>query len=135
VATVRSHGRTWRLVGPDGMRELAATYGVPGSTVSEQVAAAVEGGFDEYLDTVAHRLALGVAAVSVVIDPGLVILSGDVGTPGGAELAARVEKAAARMCPTGPRVVTTGVTGNPVLRGALVAALDRAREEVFSDTV
>lgn len=128
-------GSYQRLVGPDGMLELAAAHGVPGQTVSAQIEAAVEGGFDEYLDTVAHRLALGVAAVSVVIDPGLVVLSGDVGTPGGSALAARVEKAAARMCPTGPRVVTTGVTGNPVLRGALVAALDRAREEVFSDTV
>jgi hypothetical protein len=27
------------------------------------------------------------------------------------------------------------VGGNPVLRGALVAALEQAREQVFSDTV
>jgi len=128
-------GSYQRLVGPEAMAELAGRHGVPGESASEQVGAAVAGGFRAYLDELAHRLAIGVAAVSVVIDPGLVVLSGDVGTAGGAELASRVERAAARMCPTGPSVVPTGVTGNPVLRGALVAALDRAREEVFSDTV
>ena len=71
----------------------------------------------------------------MVIDPGLVVLSGDVGRAGGSDLAGRVERAVATMCPTAPSVVPTGVTGNPVLRGALVAALDRARDEVFSDTV
>jgi hypothetical protein len=29
-------------------------------------------------------------------------------------------------------VALSGVVGNPVLKGALLAALDRAREEVFS---
>ncbi len=128
-------GSFQRLVGPEAMLELAARHGIPGESVADQVAAAVAGGQDEYLDEVARRLAVGVAAVAVVIDPGLVVLSGDVGVAGGAELAARVERAAARMCPTGPEVVTSGVTGNPVLRGALAAALDLAREQVFSDTV
>lgn len=123
------------LVGPEAMLALAAEHGVAGDTVPEQIRGAVSGGSAAYLNEVAHRLAVGVAAVSVVIDPGLVVLSGDVGGAGGAELAALVEQAAARMCPTGPSVVATGVSGNPVLRGALVAALDRARDEVFSDTV
>lgn len=123
------------LVGPEAMLALAAEHGVAGDTVPEQIRGAVSGGSPAYLNEVAHRLAVGVAAVSVVIDPGLVVLSGDVGGAGGAELAALVEQAAARMCPTGPSVVATGVSGNPVLRGALVAALDRARDEVFSDTV
>jgi predicted NBD/HSP70 family sugar kinase len=130
-----SSGSYQRLVGPEAMAELAAKHAVPGESARDQVGEAVAGGFTAYLDELAHRLAIGVAAVSVVIDPGLVVLSGDIGSAGGAELAARVERAAAKMCPTGPSVVATGVTGNPVLRGALVAALDRAREEVFSDTV
>jgi predicted NBD/HSP70 family sugar kinase len=128
-------GSYQRLVGTDALLELAAEHAVPGDSVPAQLRAAVAGGYSAYLDSVAHRLAVGVAAVSVVLDPGLVVLSGHVGSAGGAELAARVEKAAAQMCPTGPSVVATGVTGNPVLRGAMVAALDRAREEVFSDTV
>lgn len=124
-----------RLVGPEAMAELAGRFGIAGDTAKQQVREAVGAGADEYLDELAHRLAVGVAAISVVLDPGLVVLSGDVGVAGGDDLAGRVERAAAKLCPTGPSVVPSGVTGNPVLRGALVAALDRAREEVFSDTV
>ncbi|WP_232666605.1 ROK family transcriptional regulator [Pseudonocardia sp. TRM90224] len=128
-------GSYQRLVGPEAMAKLAAEHDVPGDTVADQIRAAVAGGHDTYLHEVAHRLALGVAAVSVVIDPGLVVLSGDVGGAGGAHLAGMVETAAAGMCPNAPHVVATSMAGNPVLRGALVAALDRARDEVFSDTV
>lgn len=128
-------GSYQRLVGTEAMLKLAAEHGVRGATVADQIRAATTGDHGAYLDEIAHRLAVGVAAVSVVIDPGLVVLSGDVGSAGGAELAAKVELAVARMAPTAPSVVATGMTGNPVLRGALVAALDRARDEVFSDTV
>lgn len=128
-------GSYQRLVGTEAMLKLAAEHGVPGSTVADQIRAAVASDHGAYLDEVAHRLAVGAAAVSVVIDPGLIVLSGDVGSAGGAELAVRVERAVSRMCPTTPSVVASAMTGNPVLRGALVAALDRARDEVFSDTV
>ena len=130
-----STGGYQRLVGPEAMAELAGRHDIAGDSAAEQVASAVEAGAEPYLDELAQRLAVGVAAVSVVLDPGLVVLSGDVGSAGGEDLAGRVERAAAKLCPTGPSVVPTGVSGNPVLRGALVAALDRAREEVFSDTV
>ena len=92
-------------------------------------------GSDAYLDALAGRLAVGVAAVAVVLDPGLIVLSGDIGRAGGAALAERVQDAVARICPAPPRVAAGGVSGNPVLRGALVAALEQAREQVFSDTV
>ncbi|MFI6812188.1 ROK family protein [Nonomuraea sp. NPDC050328] len=128
-------GSYQRLVGHDALEELAALHGVPGRTVPDQLRTAVARNAESYLDEVATRLAVGVAAISVVLDPGLVVLSGDVGRAGGEVLAAKVEQAVARVCPTRPRVVTTGVTGNPVLRGALVAALEQAREQVFSDTV
>jgi predicted NBD/HSP70 family sugar kinase len=128
-------GSYQRLVGPEAMADLATRHKVSGSSASQQVGNAVKTGNAAYLDELAQRLAVGVTAVSVVIDPGLVVLSGDVGRAGGSDLAGRVERAVATMCPTAPSVVPTGVTGNPVLRGALVAALDRARDEVFSDTV
>lgn len=124
-------GSFQRLVNHSALAELAARHGAPGLTVPDQV----RNGGDDYLDAVAHRLAVGVAAVAVVLDPGLIVLSGDIGRAGGDRLAARVQEAVARICPAPPRVVTSGVAGNPVLRGALVAALDQAREQVFSDTV
>ncbi|NRQ37030.1 ROK family transcriptional regulator [Nonomuraea sp. NN258] len=124
-------GSFQRLVGHDALRGLAGTYGTIGSTVPDQV----RNGGDAYLEEVAARLALGAAAVAVVLDPGLIVLSGEIGRAGGDRLAAKVQEAVARVCPSQPRVVTTRVAGNPVLRGALVAALEQAREQVFSDTV
>jgi predicted NBD/HSP70 family sugar kinase len=87
-----------------------------------------------FLDELADRLSYGVAAVNIVLDPGLLVIAGELGRAGGAPLAERVERAVARICPTRPRVAVTEVEGNPVLRGALHAALTQAREDVFSST-
>jgi hypothetical protein len=68
----------------------------------------------------------------VVLDPKLVVLAGDVGSAGGSALADRVQEHVARLAPVSPRVVVTEVTGDPVLQGALLTALDATREEVFA---
>ncbi|GII55091.1 hypothetical protein Pth03_34800 [Planotetraspora thailandica] len=129
-------GSFQRLVGGTALRDLARAHGLPGEAeVADVVRTALATGNDAFIDGLAGRLAVGAAAVSVVLDPGLVVLSGDVGRAGGAELAARVEEAVAQVCPSQLTVTVTQVEGNPVLRGAIVAALSRAREEVFSDTV
>ena len=85
----------------------------------------------EFLDELARRVAIGVASVSVVLDPGLVVLGGDVGLAGGAALADRVAAEVARICPASPRVVPAGVTAAPVLRGAMLAAVDHARTDLL----
>ncbi|MFV2194633.1 ROK family transcriptional regulator [Nocardiopsis sp. LOL_012] len=118
--------------------DLAAGYGIGGSDVTEVVteaagAATPEG--DAFLDAFAERLARGVAAVTVILDPGLVVLGGDVARAGGAKLAERVQKATARIAPNAAEVALGTVEGSPVARGALLSALERAREEVFSSTV
>ncbi|MCW2878883.1 MAG: transcriptional regulator family [Sphaerisporangium sp.] len=128
-------GSFQRLVGNAAITGLAAAHGITPGPAADVVRTAVEAGLDGFLDELAARLAIGVAAVTVVLDPGLVVLSGDVGRAGGAALAARVEEAVARICPSRPKVTVTRVEGNPVLRGAVTAALDQAREEVFSSTV
>ncbi|MGV9777803.1 ROK family protein [Streptosporangium sp. NPDC003464] len=128
-------GSFQRLVGGDAVAGLAGAHGVAGDSPGDHVRTAVAGGSDGFLDELAGRLAVGVAAVAVVLDPALIVLGGDVGRAGGSALAARVEEAVARVCPSQPRVVTTRVQGNPVLRGALVSALEQAREQVFSQTV
>jgi hypothetical protein len=78
------------------------------------------------------RVATGVAAVSVVLDPGLVVLSGDVGLAGGTALASRVASDVGRFCPAKPMVVPTAVDGWPVLRGAILAAVDQARADLLA---
>ncbi|MCG5211828.1 ROK family transcriptional regulator [Streptosporangium sp. KLBMP 9127] len=143
-------GSFQRLVGTQALAALAVAHGLPPASPAVQISVALSTlsgvrsaaaprpvGAPDYagfLDEVAARLAIGVAAVSVVLDPGLVVLSGDIGKAGGAMLAAMVEEAVARICPSSPHVTVTEVAGNAILRGALRAALELAREEVFDST-
>ncbi|MEU5860607.1 MULTISPECIES: ROK family transcriptional regulator [unclassified Nonomuraea] len=123
------------LVSAEEVAELARGYGFTAESARECVEVAVAAGSrgEPMLDDIAHRLALGVAAVCVILDPGLVVLAGEVGHAGGSALTSRVEEAVARICPVRPQVVTTAVAhANPVLRGAVLAALDQAREELLA---
>ena len=124
------------LVGAQAVLPLAASYGFAASTAAAAVRAAVAAGAGrgvaEFLAELAGRVALGVAAVSVVLDPGLVVLVGEVGRAGGVALAGRVAAEVGRISPAKPRVVPTAVSGKPVLRGAIIAAVDAARAELLA---
>ncbi len=126
------------LVGAQAVRPLAAGYGFAEPTAGAAVRAAVEAaeaGQDQgsaLLAELAARVATGVAAVSVVLDPGLVVLGGEVGLAGGTALADRVAAEVGRFCPARPDVVPTGVTGGPVLRGAILAAVEQARGDLLA---
>jgi predicted NBD/HSP70 family sugar kinase len=85
-----------------------------------------------FLDALADRLAVGVASVVAILDPGCVVLGGEVGQAGGAELAARVGERLARMTPLPTEVRATTLGGGAVLRGALLTARDRAQDELFT---
>jgi predicted NBD/HSP70 family sugar kinase len=135
------------LVGGAAVRALAASHGFPAPTAAEAVQAAVSAAArsgtaalsgtqtaaaSAFLDELAERVAVGVASVCVVLDPGLVVLGGEVGRAGGAALASRVAAGVARICPARPRVVPTGVPGEPVLRGAMLAAVEQARAALLA---
>ena len=124
------------LVGADAVRALAHEHGIAGPTAVECVgaAAADEARGGPFLDELARRISYGATSVNIVLDPGLVVLSGNLGRAGGPPLATRIEEIVGRISPTRPAVAVTGVEGNPVLRGALYAALEQARDEVFSPT-
>jgi predicted NBD/HSP70 family sugar kinase len=130
-------GAFQRLVGAQAVLPLAASYGFAEPTAAACVAAAVsavsngEQRGDDFLCELAVRVATGVSAISVVLDPGLVVLGGDVGLAGGVELAGRVAADVGRFCPAKPTVVPTAVDGWPVLRGAILAAVDQARVELL----
>jgi len=132
---------------------LAAEHSVPGATAAAAVANAVAdlardpadaspGGMGSprtsreasaaFIDELAHRVAIGIAAVCVVLDPGLVVLGGPVGKAGGAALAARVAAEVPRLCLARPQVVPTTVPGQPVLLGAMQAALSQARAALLT---
>jgi predicted NBD/HSP70 family sugar kinase len=117
------------------VRALAAHHGFEAPTAAEAVQAAVSAasaGSAAFLDELAQRVAVGVASVCVVLDPGLVVLGGEVGRAGTTALAARVAAGVAAICPARPRVVPTGVPGEPVLRGAMLAAVDQARAALLA---
>ncbi|HXW47040.1 MAG TPA: ROK family transcriptional regulator [Streptosporangiaceae bacterium] len=130
-------GAFQRLVGAQALIPLAAQYGFAEPTAAAAVAAAVDAAAAgrqqgaEFLTALAGRVATGVAAISVVLDPGLVVLGGDVGLAGGTALASRVAAEVGRICPARPDVVPSGVGGGPVLRGAILAAVDQARAELL----
>ncbi|MFI8896011.1 ROK family transcriptional regulator [Streptomyces paradoxus] len=85
-----------------------------------------------FLDALADRLAVGVASVVAILDPGCVVLGGEVGQAGGEELASRVRDRIARMTPLPTEVRATTLGGGAVLRGALLTARDRAQEDLFT---
>jgi hypothetical protein len=137
---------------------LAASYGFEAPTAAGAVGAAVaavtglagtesagttgsadtglagtaSGAGEDFLAELASRVATGVAAICVVLDPGLVVLGGEVGLAGGTALAGRVAAEVGRISPAKPQVVPTGISGGPVLRGAILAAVDQARAELLA---
>ncbi|MET7965587.1 ROK family transcriptional regulator [Micromonospora sp. NPDC005305] len=126
-----------QLAGADAVRAVATDHGFAAAGAADAVRAAIAAGEagEPLLDELARRLALGVASTCVVLDPPLVVLAGEVGRAGGAALAERVQHEVAAITLVRPRVVSTGLTEEPILRGALRTALDEVRDEVFGSTV
>lgn len=125
------------LVGAGAVDELAAEYGIVGDGAAASVRAALAGGgaaADGFLLAFSHRLALGVASVCTVVDPALVVVAGEVGAAGGDRLCDLVGDDVRRIAPVNPRVVPTTVPGAPVLRGAVLTAVEHARQTLFAST-
>jgi predicted NBD/HSP70 family sugar kinase len=124
------------IAGADAVKAIGKKYGFRGAEAADVVRAAVAAGDAgwQLLDDLAERLALGVAATCVVLDPPLVVLAGEVSQAGGPALAERVEQEVAAITLVTPKVVITGVDSEPVLHGALHTALDAVRDEVFGST-
>jgi predicted NBD/HSP70 family sugar kinase len=76
-------------------------------------------------------MAKGAFAFVTLLDPGLVVLGGEAGQAGGDELAAEVAARLRELSPAPTEVRASTVEGNAVLQGAVLTALDRARDHVF----
>ncbi|MFF7205296.1 ROK family transcriptional regulator [Streptomyces sp. NPDC008141] len=125
------------LAGSAAICELAGKYGIeaapaPGPAAAALVTEAVASAHAGFLDTLAHRLSLGAAAVASVLDPGCVVLGGEVGRAGGEELAARVEAKLAALTPLPTHVRAGDLGGDAVLHGALLTAREAAQDELFA---
>jgi predicted NBD/HSP70 family sugar kinase len=85
----------------------------------------------ELLRVFAQRLATGLASVTAVLDPQLIVLAGGVTAAGGEPLRALVQAELAELAASSPRLLIGEVARHPVLRGALESALSTTRDEVF----
>jgi predicted NBD/HSP70 family sugar kinase len=133
----RSKGGFKELAVAEAVRAVARENGFRAPSAQEAVRAAVAAGTTggPVLDELARRLALGLSAACLVLDPALVVLAGEVGLAGGVALAHRVQHEVAAIAPVTPRVVVSEGPSEPVLHGALLTALDAARDEVFGSTI
>lgn len=128
------------LAGSAAVCELARAHGLdadPGDdahAAERAVAAAVAAGpgAEAFLAELAERIAVGAAAVCAVLDPGCVVLAGEVGRAGGDDLAGRVARRLAGLSPLRTAVRAGTVTGSAVLRGAVLSAMDAAQEALFA---
>lgn len=138
------------LAGAGAIADLAAEHGVTATAAANEpqaaalVRAAVEAAVDRahhgsrteaparFLDALGDRVALGAAAVVAVLDPGCVVLAGEIGRAGGDALALRVQDRLARLSPLPTQVRPSTLGGGAVLRGALLTARDRAQDELFA---
>ncbi|MEU1216083.1 ROK family transcriptional regulator [Streptomyces sp. NPDC005791] len=147
-SAVNCDGGFHSLVGSAAVCELAAEHGIStwggpeAEGAQEQdpaaafaVRAALQAGDtagEAFLEALAGRLALGAASVVSVLDPGCLVLAGEVGRAGGGALAARVEERLARMSPLRTEVRAGTLGGGAVLRGGLFAARDAAQDALFA---
>jgi predicted NBD/HSP70 family sugar kinase len=122
---LRDHG----FAGKDPATALAravATLDQPGERADRAAAVLAE---------FAGRLAVGLASVVAVLDPGLIVLAGDIPAGGGEPLRQRVEAELASISIGRPEVRLSSGEGNAVLLGALHLALSAARTAVFGRSV
>ncbi|MEW2521404.1 ROK family transcriptional regulator [Actinacidiphila alni] len=115
------------VVGGEAILALAHAAGIE----ADDPEAAVRKAGPDLLDTLAQRFAVAATGICAVLDPGFIVLAGPVGRAGGEELARRVEErlASATRMPTA--VAPTTVEGDPVVRGAVLTALERLYEQTF----
>ncbi|WAU80917.1 ROK family transcriptional regulator [Streptomyces sp. Qhu-G9] len=137
------------LAGAAAIAELARRYGVVAAVASHEphaaslvreavsrapgpVAGPLSDAASGFLDVLADRVTLGAASVIAVLDPGCVVLAGEIGRAGGEVLAARVRDRLGRMSPLPTEVRAGALGGGAVLRGALLMARDGAQDELFA---
>jgi predicted NBD/HSP70 family sugar kinase len=125
-----------QLAGGKQVLELARELGFRAGTPEAAVARALStpGAGDRLIESLAHRVALGLAAIVSVLDPELVVLTGNVLKAGGSRLLAEVRTEVAALAVQRPTIELSGIPEKPVLCGALHVALVRTRDEVF-DTI
>lgn len=109
------------MIGGPAVVELATEHGHTGATLAETIAAGQRD--PTFIAALANRVAMAVDVVVAVLDPSLIVLGGPVAAAGGAPLAdALTAVMSASALPDTP-ISISAVEGDPVVRGALDAAV------------
>ncbi|RMB59958.1 ROK family transcriptional regulator [Tessaracoccus antarcticus] len=118
-------GSFQRLVGTPAVEEMARRHG----EVLEGPSSHSPG--EAFVAELADRISLGVASVGTILDPALVVLTGQTALLAGPDLPAAVARSTSRIAPIHPRieVSTLGVRG-PLI-GARLEAVDTARKALL----
>ncbi|GAA2017474.1 ROK family transcriptional regulator [Catenulispora yoronensis] len=120
------------LAGRPAVLQLAREHGIRVADHAEAVRHAVETGNTEMLTTLARRTARGLAPVLAILDPSLVVLSGGTLRAGGDLLKDLITRELHAVAVPRPALAVSTVEGNPVLAGAIHAALRAVRADIFS---
>lgn len=133
TGTDRTGSRYGDLLDSAAIVKLARAHGVSARTGHAAVRKALSEGTAgrEFLVDLARRIATGAANVIAVLDPELVLLSGDIAHAGGTTLADLVAAELRTLVVPRTPVQLALVTGKPVRSGALHSALSVVREQVF----
>ncbi|WP_228991216.1 ROK family transcriptional regulator [Streptomyces sp. DH8] len=130
------------LAGAQSVPRLARSLGIdtpqqPYAKVAADLLARAAAAYEEdealaeLLRQYAQRLATGLASVTAVLDPGLIVLAGGAVAAGGEILRSLIQSELAELAASRPRLVVGEIDRTPVLRGALERALADTRDEVF----
>ena len=119
------------LFGGAAILDLARENGIAGETPADVVRAATTTP-GEFIPALADRIAIGLAAVTAVLDPYLVVLAGPIAQAGGDTLLAAVTAAARRTAPLESPIAVTSIDDDAVLLGALDAGLTAVREALIT---
>ncbi|MFB9904926.1 ROK family transcriptional regulator [Allokutzneria oryzae] len=126
-------GMLERVSAASSVVELAAAFGMAEPDSAREVFDAARAGDGQALravELVAVRLAFGVAAVTAVIDPELVVLGGGVGRNGDL-LLEPLQRALHGFTPLVPSIVEGELGEDAVLSGAIAVGLSKAQQLVF----
>ncbi|MBR7832645.1 ROK family transcriptional regulator [Actinospica durhamensis] len=124
------------LAGAPAVLKLARAKGFPGSDAAAALRRAAASGSvgTPLLTEVADRLAVGLAPLVAVLDPELIVLTGAMLQAGGEVLRELIADALYGMVIPRPRLVLSEVPEDPVLTGAIEAALAETKQELFDHT-
>lgn len=115
-------GSFQRVVGASAVQELAKEHGL---SMADPDAVAASPAFVAELG---RRIGLGVAAIGTIQDPALFVLTGETVFAAGALLPAAVADAVSRIAPVHPRVELAALGLEGPVRGAVLHAVEEARD-------